>query len=127
MCELPTLYSEREVRARKQHRCCECRISIKPGDTYSRVEGLWDGRFQTYKTCTPCAEARDWLSRLMPSDECGPTFGDLHDYLADEWREGGRKMATGRKLVAFQRRNLRALAEHREDQQAYLQIEGNTP
>ena len=112
MCDLPTLYSERDVRARKQHRCCECRISIKAGETYSRVEGLWDGQFSTYKTCTPCAEFRNWLAQMMPRYECGPTFGDLYQYATDEWRESRGKLSVGRRLVAFRRRNRQAVAAH---------------
>lgn len=112
MCDLPTLYSEREVRARKQHRCCECRVSIKPGDTYNRADGLWDGSFHVLKTCPPCAEARSWLwDRLSRSDECGPAFGDLYQYLTDEWHESRGKLSVGRRLVAFRRRNRQAVKD----------------
>lgn len=125
MCDMPTLYSERNVRARKQHRCCECRISIKPGDTYHRAEGLWDGSFQTFKTCTTCAEFRDWLARLMPSDDCGVTFGDLYQCATDEWRDSRGKLSIGRKLVALRRRNRQAVAAHAADRAALREGDGH--
>ena len=48
-------------KALKEHRCGECREVIKPGETYERVEGVWDGKWLTFKTCSTCVEIRDWF------------------------------------------------------------------
>ena len=44
--------------ARRQHSCCECGSLIQPGEQYELVRGVWDGQFDTYKTCSFCASAR---------------------------------------------------------------------
>lgn len=61
-CELPELYDERYVKARKKHTCCECKHPIFPGEEYQKVKGLWDGEFATFKTCSCCAKKRCALS-----------------------------------------------------------------
>jgi hypothetical protein len=46
-------------KARKVHRCCEChRDSIKPGDLYLIEAGIWDGEWETFKTCRVCYGVR---------------------------------------------------------------------
>jgi hypothetical protein len=57
-CVMADLYRESTPKARKQHVCCECGATIDPGETYQRVEGMWDGRFYTFKTCDFCAQVR---------------------------------------------------------------------
>lgn len=52
--ESPTVYCEEDVKARKQHRCCECRGFIQPGEIYHRHSGLWDGEWNTFKVCLDC-------------------------------------------------------------------------
>jgi hypothetical protein len=53
-----TVFSSSVRRAAKEHRCCECRETIKVGDHYEHVTGLWDGHWSTYKTCLLCVEIR---------------------------------------------------------------------
>lgn len=55
----PSVFTERTITARKEHRCCECRGAIAAGETYQRVDGCWDGSWSTYKTCAICVEIRD--------------------------------------------------------------------
>lgn len=52
--EPSTVWDERIVRARKQHRCCECRGAIRVGESHSRIGSLFDGRWQTYRMCGDC-------------------------------------------------------------------------
>jgi hypothetical protein len=59
-------------KARKPHRCCECKCEIKPGDKYERATGKWDGRIDTFKTCIPCQRIRDDLC-------CSFEYGGLRD------------------------------------------------
>jgi len=59
--EGPEVCSETRPKARKEHRCCECRRIIKKGEQYNNTSGLWDGGWDTYKTCTDCESIRDAL------------------------------------------------------------------
>ena len=55
----PEFYSEYNVKkARKDHHCCECRGTIKKGDSYEVIAGMWEGDFQIYKTCLDCQSIR---------------------------------------------------------------------
>jgi hypothetical protein len=65
-------------KARKEHRCCECRRVIGIGEQYQRWAGKWDGTVSSYKTCGYCAEIRDGFS-------CGNStvFGDLWTEISD--------------------------------------------
>jgi hypothetical protein len=70
-------------KARKEHRCGECRRTISPGETYERYTGIWDGAFAVYKTCAHCQQARAWLFR-----ECnGWIFTEVPDELEEHWRD----------------------------------------
>ena len=44
--------------AKKKHTCCECSGDILPGKKYENVRGLWDGEFETFKTCLACSSIR---------------------------------------------------------------------
>jgi hypothetical protein len=50
--------AERMVKARASHECCECGEKIKPGDTYEKVDGCWEGHWSHYQTCEPCWKIR---------------------------------------------------------------------
>lgn len=47
-----------EVKARKDHKCTECRRVIPKGSLYERTSGLFDGDFFTEHTCMDCADIR---------------------------------------------------------------------
>jgi len=55
------LYREGFLKARKPHKCCECREkeAILPGQKYHKVILLFDGAWSTYKTCMPCYNIRE--------------------------------------------------------------------
>ncbi len=69
--EHPEFYTESIVKARKDHKCCECGEIISKGQKYHRVAGKWDGEMLTFKTCIICTRIRD--------DYCknGFVFGEL--------------------------------------------------
>ncbi len=50
----PKIFNETNPTAIKHHICCECGSTIDPGEKYWRVTGLWDGGFETFKTCVIC-------------------------------------------------------------------------
>lgn len=54
-------YSARDVIAKIQHECCECKRLIEPGEKYEYVSGKWEDEFNTFKTCLLCAQIRDEL------------------------------------------------------------------
>ena len=72
--ESPEFFDQREVKARKERRCCECGDLIHSGARYQYTVGKWDGGVEAYHTCLICARVR--------SDFCAP-FGDLWAVLAE--------------------------------------------
>ena len=64
-------------KARKRHICLECQHTINVGDYYEEVNGLWEGKWDRFKTCMPCVRIR--------TDLCGRCFqyGKLQDTIWD--------------------------------------------
>lgn len=88
MCEDPSVFSACLRKARRAHRCCECRGEISIGEAYEYASGIWDGSADSFKTCMPCAEQRnELLADLSHPDAYGPDacigFGELRE----QWRE----------------------------------------
>lgn len=86
MSEQPACFTQKDVKARKAHVCCECREQIATGVTYVRTTGVWDCQGQTFKQCQRCYE----VSRLacdidLCGDEDPPSFGDLALWMQDEF------------------------------------------
>lgn len=52
--ESPTAWSETWRTARKTHRCCACGETVRPGDRYHYLSGVWDGSPGSYKHCARC-------------------------------------------------------------------------
>ena len=79
--EALSFYTETSPTARKQHKCCECHRVINPKEKYEKIAGMWDGRFDTYKTCSDCTEIRNaffcngWIFEHV--------FEDLKYYIED--------------------------------------------
>lgn len=48
---------------RKEHRCSECRRPIVPGEKYHYEFGKLEGEPVTYRTCSHCMIAREWLRK----------------------------------------------------------------
>lgn len=79
--EAPSFYDEKIVKARKQHKCCECHKTIKKDEKYHFVSGMWEGGFDTYRTCLPChGIRRDFF-------QCGFIFEKLWDDLWNAFAE----------------------------------------
>jgi len=73
------VWTETGRKARKDHRCTECGRTIVKSEIYWRAFTLFDGRCDTYKTCTHCRVGQAWLI-----DNCG-IF--LHHGLDEEMAE----------------------------------------
>ena len=70
--EAPEFFRQTWVKARKEHKCCECWKVINPGDEYQDTAGFWEGLLYTYKTCERCGDLRDALYEVV----C-PAYGEL--------------------------------------------------
>ena len=56
--EPPTIFWESSPKARKQHKCCECRGYIDIGEHYRLFDCVWGGKFCSHKTCSDCYQLR---------------------------------------------------------------------
>ena len=54
-----TNLSQSHPRARKEHRCGECRKTIVKGEVYLREVNIHDGQVMTDKTCQDCVSIRN--------------------------------------------------------------------
>ncbi len=52
--ESPTFFHHAVVKARKPHKCYECRGAIQPEEKYHKFAGVWNGDFQTFQRCGDC-------------------------------------------------------------------------
>jgi len=75
-CDPPDCFSEKMVTARKEHKCCECGEAIKPGEKYEKATGVWDGKWDTFKTCFLCVRVRNAYC-------CTWEYGGLRETLWD--------------------------------------------
>lgn len=66
-------------KARKTHVCTECGEKIEKGEKYEYVAGLWDGHWDTFKTCNICLRIR--------KDVCcdGFVYGELREIIREEF------------------------------------------
>jgi len=78
----PSLYAEKLVKARKECTCCECRDKIPIGSEYEYVSGLWNGHFDSFRTCIVCKEIRDKIF-------CSWTFEEIWATLYEEFLNSG--------------------------------------
>lgn len=73
-----TFYRAKNITAKKQHRCTECRSAIQPGEKYERASGKFDGFFKSYKTCCRCIAVREYVKAHVPC------FCFLHEGLYED-------------------------------------------
>lgn len=66
MCEIDTydlepftFFSEKTVKARKEHTCTACRGPINPGDKYIKHFSKCDGYITSEKMCPECTKDRE--------------------------------------------------------------------
>ena len=73
-----TVLAETKRKARKWHRCNECRGMIFPGQTYMDERYLFEGEVSTHKTCPCCMSVRD---NLFCNFTYSQLWSDLEDFL----------------------------------------------
>ena len=105
-------FSERrEVKARKPHRCSECRQEIPVGTTYEYVAAKFDGDFYTIKTCLPCAEIREAF--VDGAFNYGDLWEEMREHGFDKFNEGcltRLETSTAKQMLVNQWRKWKGLA-----------------
>jgi hypothetical protein len=79
--KLPELFVKKEIKARKEHICIECKRIIKPSEIYEKNVGKWDGEISIYKVCRDCISIR----KMFFKD--GFYFGEIYQDLITFLRE----------------------------------------
>lgn len=82
--DLPSIFEVKYRFANKPHICCECRRTIAKGVKYQYVSGLWNGKWDKFKTCLACVELREAL--VDDYDKNLAPFKELSEW-AYEYRE----------------------------------------
>ena len=77
--ERPAIFEEVMIKARKAHKCSECKRVIFSGERYERIGGLWDGQWDHFKICTDC------LSVIEVFFTHRPCYGDLWEAFYNEF------------------------------------------
>lgn len=105
MCDYdpPAIAEHKEVKARKAHRCLECREDILVGDRYVRSNILYDGAWFNSKTCLPCWSL--W-SEVQKFSDC-VSMGELAESMAE--MASGSGISLG-KLEGFEEIKVKAPA-----------------
>jgi hypothetical protein len=83
--EAPQAFQQAMRKARKSHQCCECGQEIAPRSWYEYSSGIWEGRPDSFKTCTTCVEIRDEYSASTGEQTA---FGELASMIAETFRKG---------------------------------------
>lgn len=78
--DMPSCYSLRIRKARKQHQCCECLGFIQPGEQYNYHSGIWEGKARSYTVCIECDDLRAEIDEPARYDE-GTPFGYIAETL----------------------------------------------
>lgn len=90
MCDCgdqPSAVWESRPKARKDHKCCECRGVIRAGESYWRVRGIWEGDAETLSMCGDCEDLLRWAGQQ--SDCFCWSFGNVHTDVLDFMGESG--------------------------------------
>lgn len=85
----PSAMWDSRPKAKKRHKCCECRGWIEAGETYWRVRGVWDGEPHTFAMCTDCEALMLWAGE--DADCFCWSFGNVHGDVIDFFDESGDK------------------------------------
>jgi len=78
---MPSFHDIKTPVARSLHKCGECGRAICPGHRYERAAGVWDGKWEVYKTCADCLSVREQFFNLYLY---GGIWEDLQ-YTIEEW------------------------------------------
>lgn len=82
-----SFYQERDVKARKIHKCNECADEIPIGMTYRRMVGAWDRQMHSFAMCSNCAEIADAF--FCDGFAFGRVWYVVREELFPIWKEKG--------------------------------------
>lgn len=77
----PVAFWPTEPIARKEHKCHECKCTIRPGEKYHNDSGKWEDRFYSFKVCVPCREITDAF--FCEGFTYGGVFEALYEHIQD--------------------------------------------
>lgn len=80
-------------KARKAHKCNECRRAIDVGERYHYETFTGDNGFTQHKTCAHCMVARDWLQKECSGWIYGGVEEDLREHVTDNGGYYGMPLA----------------------------------
>ena len=97
MSDNPKCFTTKKVKARKEHKCCECDDIINKGDYYQYSSGVWDEP-DSFKQCLNCHEIM-----VAAQSICNefyyerPSFECLREWVMDHQYKGfsGREFLIG--------------------------------
>lgn len=70
--------------AAKDHRCGECNRTISKGERYEYVTGLYDGHWDTERTCEQCHQVTRWLNVVCGGFMYQAVQMDLFEHITGE-------------------------------------------
>lgn len=76
---LPVNFWPSTPKARKEHRCYECKRAIQPGEQYHRDSGKWEESFYSFKVCLVCREITNEF--FCEGFSYGRVLDDLYEHI----------------------------------------------
>lgn len=76
------LWFERQPRAAKAHRCCECHGLIAKGERHGLATGKYDGQWFSNRRCADCQHHACTLGKLESHCICCQIWGGLQEEIA---------------------------------------------
>lgn len=123
-CEPWDVHRQEQRTARKVHHCDECGREIRTGERYTVDTGCLDAHWHTYRTCSHCGAAGEWLMVVCNGYPLGalaeelhehheefgpPLLGQLHADLLAKWQNGQAPVPVVAEVVADAKRCLESL------------------
>lgn len=75
---IPDAYGVNTRKARKNHKCCECRGLIKAGESYFYHHGVWDGQGRSFKMCPECNQLMIDINKNAVYPDDSVSFEELY-------------------------------------------------
>lgn len=79
------IYNKKEMKARKNHKCYECKDTIEKGKIYFRIKSLSEGEWWNFPICKTCNSIIiDFLCGSHPFGGVYNAFWDCMGFYPDE-------------------------------------------
>jgi len=77
------MFKAKIVKARKEHKCGECRRQISKGENYHKAGGRYDGDWWSSKQCLHCHQAAQLLIMYCGGFLYDHVWEDLEDHICE--------------------------------------------